>query len=227
MRANHFRVQTNPQLRSDLGQIFCSGQGRPVDKWLHYIPIYERYLGHLRGTDFKMLEIGVYKGGSLDMWRAYFGDSFTLFGIDIDQDTQDCVSEPNQVRVGSQTNSAFLEDVVAEMGGVDVILDDGSHIGKHQWKSFEVLFPLLNEGGLYIVEDTHTSYWWRYGGGFGRRRTANNLAKTIIDDMHGWYHRRAQLTSAKTEIGALHIHDSIFVIEKQRRDRPSHVLIGG
>ncbi|KLE33680.1 hypothetical protein AAW01_04475 [Aurantiacibacter gangjinensis] len=212
-------------MESPLGQIFCSGDGRPVDKWVHYIPIYERYLEHLRGSSFKMLEIGVFQGGSLDMWRSYFGDECTLFGVDIDSKTVDRVSPPNQVRIGSQDDPAFLADVVREMGGLDLVLDDGSHVGKHQWSTFETLFPLLSEGGLYIIEDTHTSYWWQYGGGQMRRRTANNLAKQIIDDMHAWYHKRKQITAAKTQIDAMHIHDSIIVIEKRTRGKPRRVLI--
>lgn len=226
MNDENFRILENPQMDSELGRIFCSGEGRPVDKWVHYIPIYERYFAKYRGTAFRMLEIGVFKGGSLDMWRSYFGPDATLFGVDINPACADRVTPPNQVRIGSQDDPAFLAGVAKEMGGLDVVLDDGSHIGRHQWKSFEVLFPLLAEGGLYVIEDTHTSYWWRWGGGPLRRLTANGLAKRIIDDMHGWYHRRRQRTPAMTEIGALHVHDSMIVIEKCRRTRPQRILIG-
>lgn len=226
MDDENFRIDKNPQLDSELGRIFCSGEGRPVDKWLHYIPIYERYFAQYRDTAVRMLEIGVFKGGSLDMWRRYLGPDAALFGIDIDPACADRVTPPNQVRIGSQDDAAFLRWTVEEMGGLDVVLDDGSHVGKHQWKSFEVLFPLLAEGGLYVIEDTHTSYWRKWGGGRLRRRTANGLAKRIIDDMHGWYHRRRMLTPGKTEIGALHVHDSIMVIEKRRRESPQRILIG-
>ena len=83
------------------------------------------------------------------------------------------------------------------------------------------MFPLLSEGGIYIVEDTHTSYWWKYGGGFAKKKTAIGLAKRLIDDLHAWYHGKAQ----PPHIGGIHIYDSIIVIEKRTARRPGNVII--
>lgn len=220
MSIETFALGQIPEMDSPLGKIFLSGEGRPVHKWVHFIPIYERHFERYRGTDFKMLEIGVFKGGSLDMWRSYFGDRATIMGVDINPLT---VGE--NIRVGSQNNPTFLKSVVSEMGGLDVVLDDGSHIGRHQWKSFRTLFPLLANGGIYVIEDTHTSYWPRYGGGRFRRKTAVGLAKQIIDDLHGWYHKRRSVTSAMQDIVSITVYDSIFVIEKGQKDRPGHIVI--
>jgi len=218
-------AKMSEQANGPLAEIFFSGRGRRVHKWLHYLPIYERYFSALRDKDIKFLEIGVFGGGSLDMWRDYFGPSATLFGVDINPDCAGLATPPTQVRIGSQDDATFLRGVVEEMGGVDVVLDDGSHVGKHQWSSFVTLFPLLREGGVYMIEDTHTSYWRRFAGGFLRPGTAIEFSKRIVDDMHGWYHRRARLPEACYQIGAVHFHDSIIVIEKQRRSRPMHVII--
>lgn len=171
-----------------------------------------------------MLEIGVNGAGSLDMWREYFGSDATIYGIDINPECAAFDTPQTPVRIGSQDDPDFLQNVVREMGGLDVVLDDGSHKGRHQRKSFEVLFPLLNEGGLYIIEDTHTSYWLRFGGGMGRRGTAIEFAKRMVDDMHAWYHRRRAKTPAQHEVGSVIFHDSIIVIEKQRRDPPGHII---
>ena len=216
-----FSVSVPPEPSGDLERIVFSGRCRRIHKWLHYLPIYERHLSRYRGSRFRMLEIGVFGGGSLDMWREYFGPKSVLYGIDINPDCKALDTVETPVRIGSQADPAFLKSVVFEMGGIDVVLDDGSHRGEHQWKSFEILFPLLREGGLYIIEDCHTSYWWR----FGLRKSATGLAKQIIDDMHAWYHGKPTKTPAQHEVGCITVHDSIIVIEKRSRERPAHVII--
>lgn len=222
---DEFASSEEPKAVTDLERIFTSGRCRRIHKWLHYLPIYEKHFGRFRGTQFRMLEIGVFGGGSLDMWNEYFGPSAVIWGIDVNPECAASDTPKTPVRIGSQGDPEFLKTVVQEMGGLDIVLDDGSHIGKHQWISFETLFPLLSEGGLYMIEDTHTSYWWQWGGGFGRKRTAIGLAKQIIDDMHGWYHKGTPRTLAQRQIGSIQIHDSIFVIEKQQRVKPSHTII--
>lgn len=206
-----------------LQSIFVGHQGRIVDKWLHYLPVYERYLSAYRNKPFRMLEIGVFKGGSLQMWREYFGEHATMYGIDIDPKCAAYVEAPNVVRIGSQDDPKFLSSVVAEMGGVDVILDDGSHIARHQRASFIALWPLLSDGGLYIIEDMHTSYWPGFlEGGYRRRGTAIEMAKTLVDEMHHWYHTKG----GRDDIGAVCFHDSVAVIEKRRGVRPSYLKVG-
>ena len=211
---------------SDLARIFFTGVRRRIHKWVHYLPIYERYFHPFRGTPLRILEIGVFGGGSLEMWREYFGSTATIYGIDINPDCAGLADSPNQIRIGSQDDPDFLRSVVEEMGGLDVVLDDGSHIGKHQRASFHILFPLLKEGGLYVIEDTHTSYWFRYRGGYRRRGTAIEFAKQIVDDLHGWYHGRSTKTSARDDVGSVHFHDSIIVIEKRSRQKPKHIIVG-
>ena len=98
-----------------------------------------------------MLEIGVAQGGSLALWRKFLGDEAVIFGIDIDPKCAAFDGSGGRVRIGSQDDPKFLRDVAAEMKGIDVVLDDGSHIGRHQRASFDVLFPLLSDGGIYIM----------------------------------------------------------------------------
>lgn len=193
---------------------------RVAHKWAHYLDVYHRYLDGLRGRPIHMLEIGVLGGGSLDMWRRYFGDAATIVGVDIDPACAGRVDAPNVVRIGSQADRAFLEGVVAEFGAPDLVLDDGSHVAEHQRKSFEILFPLLKDGGLYIIEDAHTSYWNDWDGGYRRRGTAIEEAKRLVDDLHAWYHGRTGGVRAHETIDAIHFHDSVIVIEKKSGGRP-------
>ena len=202
---------------------FFQHSKRPAHKWLHYLDVYHRYFDALRGKPIVLLEIGVLEGGSLDLWRRYLGPEATIVGIDINPACRERVDPPNIVHIGSQADGAFLEGVVAQHGPPDVILDDGSHIAKHQRASFDILFPLLKVGGLYIIEDTHTSYWNDWDGGYRRRGTAIELAKGLVDDFHGWYHSRPSPARHHEQIGAVHFHDSIVVIEKVAKARPGMV----
>lgn len=210
----------------ELSRLFYETRGITVHKWLHYLPIYERYFSPYRGEAVRMLEIGVSGGGSLDLWRRYFGPDAIIFGIDVDPASAAVVFPPNQVRIGSQADPTFLAEVIAELGQPDIILDDGSHVADHQRISFEVLFPHLREGGIYMIEDLHTAYWPEFDGGYLRPGTAIELVKQMIDDMHGWYHRQPVRTEAKHSIGGIHVHDSLVVLEKQPRARPQHIVIG-
>ena len=205
--------------------IFFANRGRAVCKWIDYLPVYDRHLSPYRGTDVKLLEIGVNRGGSLQMWREYLGANAVVYGIDIDPECVRFVDPPNEIRIGSQDDPEFLASVISDMGSPDVILDDGSHRAQHQIASFNCLWPKLNLGGLYMIEDTHTAYWRRYGGGYRRPRTAIGLAKNLIDDMHGWWHNEKQAYVSKEEIRSISIYESIFVIEKNIKLRPGHVTV--
>ncbi|MEY4698426.1 MAG: hypothetical protein RIT14_2854, partial [Pseudomonadota bacterium] len=99
------------------------------------------------------------------MWRRFFGPEAVIFGVDINRDCAKFDGQAAQVRIGSQDDMDFMRGVLAEMGGVDVILDDGSHQMRHVRASLLGLFPLLADGGLYVIEDMHTAFWRSYGGG--------------------------------------------------------------
>ena len=211
----------------DMARLFYSHQGRLINKWVHYLDIYEREFSSWRGKSPRLLEIGVSEGGSLELWRAYFGVDATVFGVDIDPACADRVDPPNQVRIGSQDDAAFLRAVVEEMGTPDIVLDDGSHIGRHQLASFKVLFPLLAEGGLYVIEDLHTSYWpGFYQGGYRRSGSGIDLVKTLLDDMHAWYHSTPCRLAAESAVASLRCYHSIVVIEKGRVEAPRQFKVG-
>ena len=97
---------------SALVDYFLSNTSRSMWKWGHYFPIYDKHFEQFRGSDVKMLEIGIYKGGSIQMWRDYFGDRATIYGIDINPAFAQNVDEPNQARIGSQDDPQFLQQVV-------------------------------------------------------------------------------------------------------------------
>jgi hypothetical protein len=129
-----------------------------------YAQHYEKYFVPIRNKKLKILEIGIggYDdpkdgGSSLKLWKTYFPNSM-IYGIDI---VDKRAFEEDRIKIfqGSQDDEGFLRKVIAETGELDIILDDGSHINEHVIKTFKILFPALKDDGIYIVEDTHTSYW--------------------------------------------------------------------
>jgi cephalosporin hydroxylase len=211
----------------DLLDIFVQNTGEGVDKWHHYLPLYERYFAAWRNRPLRFLEMGVYRGGSLRMWRRYFGPEATIFGIDIDPACARFDGQDGQVRIGSQTDPGFLNAVIDEMGGVDVILDDGSHRMNDIRVSLGALFPRLSSGGIYMIEDLHTAYWKEYGG--GRQAPANffNTLRSMIDDMHVWYHQAGTVHAATAAgVTGIHVHDSVVVLDKGTVHRPVRSMVG-
>jgi hypothetical protein len=217
------RIPAHP---SPIEAIFYGNQGRLASKWLHYLPIYEQLFSPRRGAAVRLLEIGVQYGGSLELWRQYFGPDAVIYGVDIEPACASRCDPPNQVRIGSQADAAFLTSVVDEMGGLDLVLDDGSHVASHQRATFETLWPLLAVGGVYVIEDLHTSYMEPWEGGFRHPGTAVEMVKGLIDDMHGWFTGRPPEWAPRDEIGPILIADSIVGIQKVSRKRPGYVYTG-
>jgi cephalosporin hydroxylase len=220
--AYDFATQASDEHRSTYrgraADIFFSNQGKPAAKWLHYLPIYDQLLGSYVGSKVKMLEIGVAQGGSLALWRKFLGDEAVIFGIDIDPKCAAFDGSSGSVRIGSQDDPKFLRDVAAEMRGLDVVLDDGSHIGRHQRASFDVLFPLLSEGGIYIIEDICSSYWPHWEGGRNRRGTIIEFLKGKVDDIHIHYQKKGMNNATDmTDIESIQFFDSIAAIRKRKQ----------
>lgn len=211
----------------DLLDIFAGNEDIVVHKWHHYIPIYDRYFSRFRGTKVRFLEIGINKGGSLQMWRNYFGEDAVIYGIDINEECARFNGQSAQVRIGSQADPEFLNKVIDEMGGVDVVLDDGSHRMPHVRASFEAIFPRVEPHGVYMVEDLHTAYLEKFGGGYATKSNFFFFLRQMVDDMHRWYHKKGKRHPGMgDQVSGLHIHDSIAVIEKHPTHRPVHSRVG-
>ena len=210
-------------LKTEAERFFWQGKHRPTRKWHHYLPIYDELLSRFRGTPVRMLEIGVRKGGSLDLWRSLLGQDAVIYGIDIDPSCSTMSGPDAQVRIGSQTDPDFLASVVKEMGGLDIVVDDGSHIAKDIVRSLDVLFPHLSETGLYLIEDLHTSYWRKFAsqGPFGSN--VLRLVNDMIADMHCHYHNMPTRHAPTAGwITGIRVYDSILVLEKGKMRPPRH-----
>lgn len=201
---------------------------RALTKWQHYFQIYEREMGRFLQKPISFLEIGIFKGGSIPMWKEYFPQGSTLTFIDIDPACKDHQIEDTNVRIGNQADPDFLNALAEEFGPFDLVLDDGSHINAHQIKSFETLWPHLKNGGLYMVEDCHTSYWPGFGGGYRNEASFIEYGKRLIDTMHSWYTDQDDLfpfQEMARELNAVRFYDSIVSIEKLAQPEPPVSLV--
>lgn len=162
----------------------------------YYAKHYQHNFESLRRKKLNILEIGIggYKdprrgGGSLRMWKAYFPKSH-IFGIDIYDKAYH-----NEYRIktfkGNQADGKFLRKIAGEIGGIDIIIDDGSHYNDHVITTFKILFPLMSPNGIYVVEDLQTSYWenlegesWGGSKDLAAPHTSMNFFKSLTDGLN-------------------------------------------
>ena len=201
---------------------FDHNDGRMSYKWRHYFEIYERYLARYRGRRITLLEIGVCHGGSLQLWRRYLGRRAQIVGLDIDPRVA-ALAEPGiDLVVGDQSDPSVIARLVDRYGCFDVVIDDGSHLPDHQIASMSLLWPYLSAGGTYIVEDLHTNYWRSYGAGRGHPGSFISWLGERIDDVHAFHSDDPDfvVNDWTRTIGAIHVHDSVVVLEKTLREPP-------
>ncbi|MDR1394706.1 MAG: class I SAM-dependent methyltransferase [Deltaproteobacteria bacterium] len=116
---------------------------------------YEFFLKPWQNEAFTLLELGVYMGASLRMWADYFPRA-AIIGTDIEPQALDSRTERLQIILGDLSQPDFLESLIPL--GASIIIDDASHWWPDQLRSLLVLYPALPGGGLYIIEDIHTSF---------------------------------------------------------------------
>jgi 23S rRNA U2552 (ribose-2'-O)-methylase RlmE/FtsJ len=208
---------------NDLQRFFEQHQGGKIHKYMHYFEIYDRHFARYRGTDVHVLEIGVAHGGSLKMWKEYFGPKAHIYGVDVEPSVKKLEEPQVEIFIGSQSDVPFLESLAAAIPRLDILIDDGGHTMIQQEVTFRTLFPHISPDGVYLCEDLHTSYWGQFGGGYKREGTFIELSKGLIDEINAWHSNSSQLTVTDFTRSAhsLHFYDSVLVIEKRQMAPPT------
>jgi hypothetical protein len=223
---NFFYLKTR---RNDLREIFYKHNKNLINKWDHYLDIYDKYFSKYRGLDVKILEIGISQGGSLQMWRKYFGSRAEIYAIDINPECGKLSDSGADIFIGSQENRDFLKKIKSKIPKLDIIIDDGGHMMNQQIITFEEMFNHVKDGGVYICEDLHTSYWSEFGGGYKKNNTFIEYSKNFIDYLNAWHSRdieKLNVNNFTKSFKAIHYYDSVIVIEKDAVNPPKKVKVG-
>lgn len=236
-----------------LGVFYGTKWGDPREEHL-YAQHYEKHFAPLKRKKLKILEIGIggydnpTEGGeSLRLWKTYFPNSM-IYGIDI---IDKSALEEDRIKIfqGSQDDEEFLKKVLAETDELDIIIDDGSHINEHVIKSFKTLFPALKHDGIYVVEDTHTSYWPSLVGerwsNFGKKsvyleslkkvggsldlndpKTTMNFFKRLVDGLNHeeFLHPGYTASYFDKNIVAMHFYHNLVIVYKGYNEEGSNIV---
>lgn len=215
-------IHENPILNNPIAAYFYKNRRNIVHKWPHYFEIYHKYFQRFINTECTVVEIGVSQGGSLQLWRAYFGERARIIGIDINPECRQFGEPGIEIFTGSQSDTVFLKQFLERVPRIDILIDDGGHTMEQQITSFENLFPYISNHGVYLCEDTHTSYLKSYGGGVGNPASFIEYAKKLADHLHAWHVPDNDFpASAYTRsIQSVSFYDSVVVIEKRARVQP-------
>lgn len=189
-------------------------KGRGIQKWTQYFDAYERHLKRFVGRQVALAEIGIFSGGSLEMWRAYFGDGLSLYGIDIAPETKVYEDARTRIFIGDQGDPAFWQRFNAEVTSLDILIDDGSHLPEHQVATFEEVFPRLNPGGVFICEDVHfeSNPFAAYVSGLVDRLHTYHPSPVDGDYKHGV---ESLATDMQSMIASVHVYPYMVIIEKR------------
>ena len=212
---------------NDLEKFYYNHPHREMTKYLHYFEVYDRHFRKYRNTECVVVEIGICKGGSLQMWKKYFGEKAKIIGIDIDESTLAFEEDQVKVEIGSQSDKKFWEEFKEKYPRVDILIDDGGHTMEQQIVTFEEMFSHISEEGVYLCEDMHSSYWRRFGGGYKNPLSFIEYTKNFIDYINAWYNSKLNEDNIYTHtMQSLHYYDSMLIIEKRRMNRSICITTG-
>jgi len=191
-------------------------EGRGVWKWIHYFDIYHRHLQKFIGKEVHVLEVGVYSGGSLEMWREYFGPKCRVYGVDIREACKALEDDRTRIFIGDQVDRRFWQQVRHEVPSLDVLIDDGGHLPEQQIVTLEEMLPHLRRGGVFVCEDA-TGVMNGFGA-FVRGLGAN------LDSCDLMFGRGKELSSPVTklqsDIHSIHSYPYVTVVEKRPAPLP-------
>lgn len=192
-------------------------EGPGVWKWQHYFEIYHRHLARFVGRPVNVLEVGVYGGGSLPMWLAYFGEGCHVHGVDLHPGCRVHESDRVTIHVGDQEDRAFWRELKPKLPALDVLIDDGGHRPKQQMATLEEMLPHLQPGGVYLCEDVHR-----------RDNRFAAYASGLVSELNEMKDAPGDVLKSPTSpfqraVHSIHFYPYVLVIEKHREAPPELV----
>lgn len=186
-------------------------------KWAHYFDIYHRHFNKFVGKEVNILEIGIYGGGSLGMWRDYFGPKCRIYGVDIKEECKVYENEYTKIFIGDQADRKFWERFKASVPAIDILIDDGGHQAEQQIVTLEEMLPYISPGGVYFCEDIQRAHndFISYMQGL-----VTNLNSVVqLSEL------AARPTEFQSWIRSIHFYPYIAVIEKSESSEEKFIVL--
>jgi SAM-dependent methyltransferase len=197
-----------PAESNPLARYFNShSEGKGIWKVEHYLDVYHKYFAKFIGQEVHVLEIGVFSGGSLEMWKSYFGPKCKVYGVDIREQCKAYAGDGIEIFIGDQADRAFWKSFKEKVPRVDILIDDGGHLVEQQVATLEEMLPHLRPGGIYLCEDIVSIHhaFPAYIHGLLRRLNAFEYRPSDLE---------VDATPFQRSIQAIHVYPYVTVIEK-------------
>ena len=197
--------EKKPNPLRDYAQKYTVGPG--FWKWDHYYDIYHRHLQKYVGSPVNVCEVGIFSGGSIDMWLSYFGDGCHVYGVDLEPACKNYERSNVTIKVGDQEDATFWRQFQCEVPRIDVLIDDGGHTPQQQIVTLEQMLPFLSPGGVFICEDV-----------YGINNRFSSYAAALIDRLNAKQQKvdaiGVEPTGFQSMCHSIHFYPYIVVIEK-------------
>ncbi len=175
-------------------------------KWDHYFKIYEDILTKFINKKIIFVEVGIGDGGSLYMWKKFFGKKARIIGVDLNPDTKKLKDDGFEIYIGDQSTKEFWSKFYKKIGKIDILLDDGGHRNLQQITSVVESIENIKDGGMILVEDTHSSYMKKMGFRNPSKHSFINFCNLLVENIH----RRNPMVKKKANIFSDKIHSITF-----------------
>ena len=162
-------------------KLFYDSKNNSV-KWKKYFEVYDEFFKPFKNKNITFVEIGIHNGGSLEIWKKYFGEKSRIIGIDINSQCKIFEKDGYEIFIGNQCDPKFWHNFFKEVGTVDIILDDGGHTNLDQIITTVNVVDKINDNGLLVVEDVHTSFIKEYNSNI--KFSYINFTKEIINKIN-------------------------------------------
>jgi hypothetical protein len=189
-------------------------EGRGIWKWEHYFDIYHRHLERFRGREVHVMEIGVYSGGSLEMWCDYFGPDARIYGVDVEPACRAYDGGQTKIFIGDQADKNFWRQFRNDVPVLDVVIDDGGHLPEQQITSLQELLPHLRGGGVYICEDVHGAGNEFFAHAQKLADQLNAFESVKLDPEDNSRRISCATTPFQSTVSGFHLYPFVVVIEK-------------
>ena len=177
-----------------------------------YFQAYEEIFNKYVGKKITFVEVGVLHGGSLFMWREYFGKEARIVGIDLHPKAKELEKYGFEIYIGSQSDESFWKDFFAKVGKIDILLDDGGHGNDQQIITLVESIHNTNDDGIIVIEDVHASYMKRFGN--PSKHSFVNYSKYLINVVNSRFpDTKIKKNDFKNKIYSVSFYESIVAIK--------------